>query len=75
MVEVLKLMLWGFFMKLVVADRLALYVDSVYDNSAHHEGKMLALATVFFAIQILEIKSANLISEVNKIPCCCVVLR
>jgi D-alanyl-lipoteichoic acid acyltransferase DltB (MBOAT superfamily) len=45
-------MLWGFFMKLVVADRLALYVDSVYNNSAHHEGKTLALATVFFAIQI-----------------------
>jgi alginate O-acetyltransferase complex protein AlgI len=52
MVEGLKLMLWGFFMKLVVADRLALYVDSVYNNSAHHEGKTLALATVFFAIQI-----------------------
>jgi len=50
--EGLKLMLWGFFMKLVIADRLSIYVDSVYDNSQYHEGKTLALATVFFAIQI-----------------------
>src|SRR5450432_3098182 len=42
-VEGLKLMLWGFFMKLVIADRLAIYVDSIYDNVDHHEGKTLAL--------------------------------
>ena len=32
-VEGLKLMLWGFFMKLVIADRLAIYVNAVYNNS------------------------------------------
>ncbi|MBK7732118.1 MAG: hypothetical protein IPI37_05020 [Bacteroidales bacterium] len=31
-VEGLKLMLWGYFKKLVVADRLAIYVDAVYNN-------------------------------------------
>jgi alginate O-acetyltransferase complex protein AlgI len=51
-VEGLKLMLWGLFMKLVVADRLAIYVDAVYNNPGQHTGQTLALATVFFAFQI-----------------------
>ncbi len=51
-IEGLKLMVWGFFMKLVVADRLALYVDAVYNNPDQHNGQTLALATVFFAFQI-----------------------
>ena len=51
-VEGLKLMLWGLFMKLVVADRLAIYVNAVYNNADQHGGKTLALATVFFAFQI-----------------------
>lgn len=48
----LKLMLWGFFMKVVVADRLALYVNAVYNNPGEHNGTSLALATLFFTIQI-----------------------
>lgn len=51
-VEGLKLMLWGFFMKLVIADRLAIYVNAVYNNSAQHSGQTLIVATVFFAFQI-----------------------
>ncbi len=51
-VEGLKLMLWGLFMKLVIADRLAIYVNAVYNNAGEHSGKTLALATVFFAFQI-----------------------
>jgi len=51
-VEGLKLMLWGLFMKLVIADRLSLYVNAVYNNAGQHSGKSLALATVFFAFQI-----------------------
>jgi len=51
-VEGLKLMLWGLFMKLVIADRLAIYVNAVYNNSDQHTGQTLALATVFFAFQI-----------------------
>lgn len=51
-VEGLKLMLWGFFMKLVVADRLAIYVDTVYNNVGQHSGITLALATFFFSFQI-----------------------
>jgi alginate O-acetyltransferase complex protein AlgI len=48
----LKIMLWGFFMKLVVADRLALYVEAVYGNVGLHTGWSYVMATVFFALQI-----------------------
>lgn len=48
----LKLMLWGLFKKVVIADRLAIYVNAVYNNSDHHSGLSLGLATIFFAFQI-----------------------
>lgn len=51
-IEGLKLIIWGYFKKLVVADRLAIYVNSVYDNNEYHNGPTLVVATVFFAFQI-----------------------
>lgn len=48
----LKRMAWGFFKKLVVADRLALYVNDVYAAPQDHNGLQLTIATVFFAYQI-----------------------
>jgi len=48
----LRLILWGFFKKVLIADRLAIYVDAVFNNQAHHGGQSLFLATVFFSIQI-----------------------
>jgi len=51
-VDGLKLMLWGLFKKLVIADRLAIYINVVYNNAAEHNGKTLILATIFFAFQI-----------------------
>ena len=48
----LKLMLWGFFKKMVIADRLLYYVSAVYGNVSQHNGVTLLLATVFFAFQI-----------------------
>jgi alginate O-acetyltransferase complex protein AlgI len=50
--EGLKRMAWGFFKKLVVADRLALYVNDVYSSPRHADGLQLTVATVFFAYQI-----------------------
>ncbi|HEY2727842.1 MAG TPA: MBOAT family O-acyltransferase [Parafilimonas sp.] len=50
--EGLKIMLWGFVKKLVVADRLALYVNAVYGNAEHHSGVTLITATFFFIVQI-----------------------
>jgi alginate O-acetyltransferase complex protein AlgI len=48
----LSLALWGLFKKVVVADGLAVYVNAVYANSAHHTGATLLLATYFFAFKI-----------------------
>lgn len=48
----LKLMLWGFFKKIVIADRLAVYVNEVYNNPADNTGLSILLATYFFAFQI-----------------------
>ena len=47
-----KMMLWGFFMKLVVGDRAGLYVDTVFGNYANHNGGSLLLATFMYSIQI-----------------------
>ncbi len=48
----LKRMAWGFFKKLVIADRLALYVNDVYATPQNFSGLQLTIATVFFAYQI-----------------------
>jgi len=51
-VDGLKMMLWGLFKKIVIADRLAIYVNAVYNNPEQHNGTTLILATIFFAFQI-----------------------
>ncbi|MFC1705285.1 MBOAT family O-acyltransferase [Planctomycetota bacterium] len=48
----LRQMLWGFFKKLVIANRLGVYVDAVYDNPADSSGIAILIATYFFAFQI-----------------------
>ncbi len=48
----LRRIMWGMFQKVVVADRLAIYVDSVYNNQAPHGGLTLIVATVFFVFQV-----------------------
>ena len=48
----LRLMLWGLFIKVVIADRLATYVNPVYNNLPEHNGTTILLATLFFSIQI-----------------------
>jgi D-alanyl-lipoteichoic acid acyltransferase DltB (MBOAT superfamily) len=48
----LKLMAWGFFKKLVIADRLAILVNQIYGNLTDYTGIPLIIAVVFFAFQI-----------------------
>ena len=48
----LQLMLWGFFKKVVIADRLAPFVNTVYDNPHGYTGVSFIVATVCFAFQI-----------------------
>jgi D-alanyl-lipoteichoic acid acyltransferase DltB (MBOAT superfamily) len=47
-----KQMAWGFFKKLVVADRLSIYVETVYPNPELHNGTTVVISSLFFAIQI-----------------------
>lgn len=48
----LKYLLWGLFIKLVIADRLGMFVDTVYDNFIHYNGTTCFLASVFYTLQI-----------------------
>lgn len=46
------LMIWGFFVKMVIADRAAVLVNTVFDNYHMYGSTELVLAAVFFALQI-----------------------
>jgi len=48
----LYLIAWGLFQKMVIADRSAVYVNTVYNNWEHQSGLSLLVATLLFAIQI-----------------------
>ena len=50
--EGLMLMLWGFFLKLVIADRTAAFVNVVYSDLNTYTGYYVLIATILFAIQI-----------------------
>ena len=47
-----KLFIWGLFKKVVIADRLAIYVDRIYENPDLYSGSTSVVATLFFTIQI-----------------------
>ena len=51
-VEGLKMLLWGMFMKVVVADRVALYVDTVFPNYMNYTGVTCFVASILYTIQI-----------------------
>lgn len=46
------LFIWGVFKKVVIADRLAEYVNAVYFSPGSHSGSTLALAALFYSFQI-----------------------
>ena len=48
----LSLILYGLFKKLVIADRLAIYVNSVFNDYSTYSSISLIIAVVFFAFQI-----------------------
>lgn len=48
----LLLMLWGYFQKIMIADRAAAIVNQIYDHYMDYEGFYLIAATLLFALQI-----------------------
>lgn len=46
------LMVWGYFLKLVIADRIAILVDTVYGDYEAYPGWYLIIASILFAFQI-----------------------
>jgi len=51
-VQGLRIMLWGMFKKVVVADNLSIAVNAVYSHPHQYSGVALIVATVFFSFQI-----------------------
>lgn len=50
--EGLLTILWGLFIKIVIADNAALIVNPLFENFPSHAGIEMVFATIFFAIQI-----------------------
>ena len=48
----MKLILWGLFKKIVIADNCAIYVNDVFDNYQDQSGMTLVLGAIYFSFQI-----------------------
>ena len=51
-VEGLKLVMWGFFTKMCIADTISSYTDAVFNNYTHHTGTTIIFASCIYAIQV-----------------------
>jgi D-alanyl-lipoteichoic acid acyltransferase DltB (MBOAT superfamily) len=50
--EGLRLIVWGLFKKVVIADNLAVVVNSIFNDYSHQSGSTLVLGAIYFAFQI-----------------------
>lgn len=48
----LQLMLWGYFKKLVIADRIAVFVNQVFNHIGYYRGLVFVLALMASAVQL-----------------------
>ncbi len=48
----LQLLLWGLFLKMVIADRAAIFVNAVFPKFHLYEGTILVVAAVLYSIQL-----------------------
>ena len=47
-----RLITWGLFKKIVIADSLAILVDGIFDNFHELNGGMLLIGLIYFSFQI-----------------------
>lgn len=50
--EGIKLILWGLFKKIVIADTCAIYVNDIFHNYSIYPASVLLLGTIYFAFQV-----------------------
>lgn len=50
--EGIRLMLWGLFKKVVIADRLSTYIDIIYTDPGSYHWLNVLLATLLFGVQV-----------------------
>lgn len=50
--EGILLMIWGYFLKMVIADRAAIFVNAIYGDTSAYQGWYTIVATALFAVQI-----------------------
>lgn len=48
----LRYILWGMFLKVVLADRAAIYADTIYESFSNFDGSTCLLASIFYTVQI-----------------------
>lgn len=48
----LQRMIWGYFKKMVIADRVAILVSTVYNNYTNYEGFIVYLGALMYGIQV-----------------------
>lgn len=48
----IQLMLWGYFKKMIIADRVAIYVNAVFGNYTQYSGLIIVLAIIGYTLQI-----------------------
>ena len=51
-VQGLKWILWGMFMKVVMADRIGIYVDTIFDNYEYQSGLSCWIGSMLYTLQI-----------------------
>lgn len=45
-------MLWGFWKKMVIADRTAIFVNTIFDNYQNYNGIIIAIAAIMYMLQL-----------------------
>lgn len=48
----LQMIVWGFFLKMMIADKAGIVVDTVFDNSQTYQGGYVLVAGILYSIQL-----------------------